>query len=426
MEKIFLDKIKQKRPEIESWLKKYEENVGIPIYLSTDIRDADFKMAVVDSNLFPAGFNNICKDDLEKAPGIMKNAIARRITKCDHILLYIEEHTRNKWYLEHVYTLKKIMEKAGFNITIATSGEIEKVNIQNGKNKPLLNIETQLNNSFQLYPISSIFPHGTLNGNSFDLILLNNDLTQEVPSFLKETKLQTIPSFNAGWHTRQKSFHFRYQYELLLELSGITGIDPWFFSCLDKRVPSIDINSAMDREKLFDLSSDLLNGIQKKYKEYNILKEPFIFLKADYGTYGMAVLSIKDPMTLKNLNRKARNKLSKGKGSTVISSYLLQEGVPSIHKVDKSPAEVCLYQIDNQYIGSFYRVHEMKSDTDNLNSSGMYFKSIGKDRHSQCKDFLGSDLLYSYYLLSRIAGLACMKEIQELDEEQKYEVCLSN
>ena len=36
-----------------------KENIPLPIYGSFDIRDAGWKAVVVDSNAFPAGFNNL-------------------------------------------------------------------------------------------------------------------------------------------------------------------------------------------------------------------------------------------------------------------------------------------------------------------------------------------------------------------------------
>ena len=52
-------KLEEKREEISRWMQKKREEVPIPIYGSVDIRDAGWKITVVDANHFPAGFNNI-------------------------------------------------------------------------------------------------------------------------------------------------------------------------------------------------------------------------------------------------------------------------------------------------------------------------------------------------------------------------------
>ncbi len=112
--------IEGKRDQIHQWLEKYEQGFSIPIYSSVDIRDGGFKIAVIDPTLFPAGFNNLCEHGLAAAPELIKNAILRRIPNAKTVLIAVEEHTRNTWYLENVRILQDIILKAGFNVQIAT------------------------------------------------------------------------------------------------------------------------------------------------------------------------------------------------------------------------------------------------------------------------------------------------------------------
>ena len=423
MQTFLIKKIVQNRDKIESWLSSYEDPKKIPLYLSTDIRNAGFKASVVDSNLFPSGFNNICEVDVDEAADILRKSLLCKKPGTRNILLVVEEHTRNKWYLENVHTLKTIIEKAHFHVSITTPNE----NIF--ENQAQRSLVTQKGNSVTLLNPRSVLydPSGKKPANFFDLIVLNHDLMNQIPESLRATHLSTYPSMYAGWHSRLKSIHFKFEKELLQEFSSLTQLDPWFFSCLDEPVGSVNIHEESDRERLFERASKLFSKIESKYEEYNIKAKPFIFLKADYGTYGMGVLSVSDPLQIKNLNRKTRNKLHKGKGTSPVTSYLLQEGVPSIHKVDQMSAEVCLYQIANQYVGSFYRIHENKSNLENLNSPGMQFRSIGKDVDAPCGDTLEKDLLDLYQVLSRIAGIACMKEIDRLEEcSLDHEICVSH
>ena len=55
--------LEEKRQQIMEWFVTKRAEVTLPIYGSVDIRDADWKVAVVDANHFPAGFNNISKED---------------------------------------------------------------------------------------------------------------------------------------------------------------------------------------------------------------------------------------------------------------------------------------------------------------------------------------------------------------------------
>ena len=423
MQEFLLKKIIYYRDEIESWLNTYEKLHQTPLYLSTDIRDANFKTSVVDSNLFPSGFNNICEVDLDQASIIFKERVLFEKLGAKKILLIIEEHTRNKWYLENVYTLQNIIQKAGFEVIITTSqSEI----FEGNKSLKLI---SEKGNALVLVTPEIVFDSTDHEFNylNFDFIVLNHDLINKLPDSFQKIKLKTYPSMYAGWHSRLKSRHFIFERKLIQEFCSITQLDPWFFSCLDISVDSVNINETEGRNILFEQASHLFFKIQEKYDEYHIKNKPFIFLKANYGTYGMGVLSINDPSQIKELNRKLRNKLSKGKGTLAIDSYLLQEGVPSIHKVDNMSAEICLYQVANQYIGSFYRIHESKSNVDNLNSPGMTFRSIGRDINAPCGDTLDQNLLYFYQVLSRISGIACMKEIIYLENELlKHEICVSH
>ena len=53
-----------KREEIVAWMAQKRAEIDVPIYGSVDIRDAGWKIAVVDANQFPAGFNNTSESDL--------------------------------------------------------------------------------------------------------------------------------------------------------------------------------------------------------------------------------------------------------------------------------------------------------------------------------------------------------------------------
>ena len=112
----FLAHIKKNQNKIVEWLDSHEKISELPLYSSVDIRDAGFKVCVVDTNLFPAGFNNLCEHGLADAVGLFKKAIGRRVPNCRKILIIAEEHTRNTWYLENVRILEETIhcwEKEG-------------------------------------------------------------------------------------------------------------------------------------------------------------------------------------------------------------------------------------------------------------------------------------------------------------------------
>src|SRR6266567_4538897 len=55
LERVVLDR----RPEIERWFRTQWLEHEVPFYTSVDLRNSGFKLAPVDTNLFPGGFNNL-------------------------------------------------------------------------------------------------------------------------------------------------------------------------------------------------------------------------------------------------------------------------------------------------------------------------------------------------------------------------------
>lgn len=408
-----------KQDEILHWLKQYEDTNELPFYSSVDIRDAGFKMAVVDTNIFPAGFNNLCEHGLSDASLLFKLAVQKRVDNVKNILIIAEEHTRNTWYLENVRILQKMIEKAGFNCVIAT---FLTVHPDFCETMNFVEVKTATGQSVQIYCLKNVLNEFKSGKRQIDFVILNNDLSTGIPDILKDSPIPIYPSVKAGWHSRLKSHHFTYAYELLTEFSNILSLDPWLFSALFNVAERVDMNQAGDRERIQDIASDLLQRIDHKYREHGIEEKPYLIMKADYGTYGMGVLAVEDPAKIPQLNRRGRSKLISGKGSRVNDRYLLQEGIPTIYAVDNEVSEVCMYQIENHLIGGFFRSHSGKGVRDNLNAAGMNFKKIcPHNEEYQERDCLAGiqneiDIFDMYRLLARIASVAAHREIIHLEE----------
>ncbi|MBY0377283.1 MAG: glutamate--cysteine ligase, partial [Gammaproteobacteria bacterium] len=163
----------------------------------------------------------------------------------------------------------------------------------------------------------------------------------------------------------------------------------------------------------------LLTAIQEKYDEYQIKDTPFVIVKADAGTYGMGIMTVKSVDDVRAMNRKARTRMSVGKGRKPITSVLVQEGVYS-HEVvpqNQAIAEPVVYMLGQCVVGGFYRLHEGRANDENLNSPGMYFEPIpfsGPCNNPILSD-KGSDSrrLYAYSVLARIALLASAYELKD-------------
>lgn len=414
---FLIDRMRSKQEAIHLWLQKYEKTEELPLYSSVDIRNAGFKTAVVDTNLFPAGFNNLCEHGLSDSVEFMRKAIMKRAPQGKDILIIAEEHTRNTWYLENIRILQKIIERAGFNVKIATFLTVQPSFCENMN---YVELETALGHLVKIYCFQKILKGYDSGVEKFDLIIMNNDLISGIPDTLKNSRVPIYPSIQAGWHSRLKSHHFCHTADLIKEFTKIVELDPWLFSTLYGVVDQVNINEETDRQKLFNTAKILFQQIEEKYKQHNIEEKPYIVMKADAGTYGMGVMMIEDPAEILSLNRKNRNKLYKGKNASIIQRYLLQEGVPTIYSSEQDVSEVCIYQIENNLIGGFYRSHSGKGQRDNLNAQGMVFKKMCPhlSKYGDCGEHHDINIFDVYRILARIAAIAAHREIVHLESKQ--------
>ena len=85
-----------------------------------DLRNSGFKLAPVDTNLYPGGFNNLSAAFMPLAVQAATAAIAKICPEAKNLLLVPENHTRNKWYLENVATLAAILRQTGLEVRIGS------------------------------------------------------------------------------------------------------------------------------------------------------------------------------------------------------------------------------------------------------------------------------------------------------------------
>ena len=158
--------LEEKREEITAWMKAKRKEVPIPIYGSVDVRDAGWKVGVVDANHFPAGFNNVAKETLNELSALFKDHVQRSQPDCTWVHIYPESHTRNQGYVENIATIKAIIEQSGYKCTVG-SPDLNGLRSVSGISGPLMLDEVNLDENDVL----------TVDGMVPDLILLNNDLT---------------------------------------------------------------------------------------------------------------------------------------------------------------------------------------------------------------------------------------------------------
>ncbi|MGE5027849.1 MAG: glutamate--cysteine ligase, partial [Betaproteobacteria bacterium] len=83
------------QPRIEHWFRTRWQEHYAPFYASVDLRNAGFKLAPVDTNLFPGGFNNLNRDFMPLCVQAAMAAVEQVCPVAQRFLLIPESHTRN-------------------------------------------------------------------------------------------------------------------------------------------------------------------------------------------------------------------------------------------------------------------------------------------------------------------------------------------
>jgi len=414
MQDFFKDTILPKLPEIQAWISAKTRSMRTPFYSSVDIRYSGFKIAAVDTNLFPAGFNNIDFADYPVLVQRLKARLLSDVPGCRAVLLITEEHTRNPWYLDNLHVLSSQIQAAGFDVRMATFLNDDPAFCKESNHLMLPAASGVMVRLDCLHYVVAELSSGAY---SADAVLLNNDLSVGIPSILSRIQLPVLTPAAAGWHSRGKSQHFSFANALIREMCTDLNLDPWLFSAYFVSVSDVNIHEDTDRKRVSEAAEILFERIAEKYAAYGISEKPFVFMKSDSGTYGMGIHVLESPSEIQEINRKVRNKLHKGKSSQVIERFLLQEGVPSKLRYAGQMSEPCFYHVGPDVVGAFFRNHAERSSRDNLNAAGMVFAPVSVSLENPTMDALVPDWNpgEATALFSAISTLAALAAGQELD-----------
>ena len=400
---ILAQKIAAKSPLVENWFAEKFQKTPANFYNSIDLRHSGFKIAPVDTNCFPAGFNNLSTASKEQAKIIADKFIAQYFPQAKNILIAPENHTRNLRYLENVLVLQEILQSSGRLVVIGSLIEDLKekmvVDLENGTK---ITLNPLVKNGDQI---------STLDGFTPNLIILNNDLTGGVPQILQDVKTPIIPSVNLGWYQRTKSHHFTLYNTLAEELASIVEIDPWLISSMHRSCHDVNFKERTGIEGLAKYVDELMAKLKEKYLEHNIKEEPYCYMKADNGTYGMAVMPVFSSADILDINKKERNKMNMLKESTQNTMVMIQEGIKTIDKINGNIAEPMIYMLGGQVAGNLFRANDQRNQLESLNAAGATFFDLRNLEENQIE--LGgnkNDAALVYSVISRLAALAAAQE----------------
>ena len=390
---------------INQWIDNEQLKLPQPITSSVDVRESKTKFAPVDHNMYPAGFNNICSKDLLHCADRFREAFDTIKTGTRRVGLLPESHTKNKYYLDHLYKLKSTIEMADAEVIIFSPDTT--LFEESGTN--LIELESQSGFKIEIHKAQvmdgqflSYDPKIKFN---FEVVILNNDQSNPLPIDWKSIKNPVLPTPFVGWYRRQKILHFKHYRTVANDFAAHFEINPDLIQAHFSQAEGVDYNT---KEGLDELANEVDKFLA------TLPPESSVFVKASQGTYGMGISVVASGDEVRNMNRKVRNKMDVGKNNLKFTSVLIQEGVETIVKYDDAPAEVTIYLINGRSSGGFMRTNPLKGTQANLNSQGMIYQKLCLSDVKQDCDHKIKEAVYS--VIARLSTLAAAHEMKELME----------
>ncbi len=408
-------RILESMPAVERWFRLEWMEHTPPFYCSVDIRNAGFKLAPVDTNLYPGGWNNLTQEMLPLAVQAGMAAVEKICPEAKNLLIIPENQNRNSFYLSNIAQLQRIFRMAGLNVRV---GSID----------PELHRSTTIqvphDDPVTLEPV--VRSKRRLGLKNFDpcTILLNNDLSAGAPGILEDLHEQyLLPPLHAGWSVRRKSRHFQSYEDVAKRFGKMLGIDPWLVNPLFNRCGELNFAKEEGMDCLRTNVDALLAKVRKKYKEYGINEKPFVIVKADNGTQGMGIMTVRDVKDLEQIRQRPKNKPPLIKGGRAITDVIIQEGVLTAERINEAVAEPVVYLMDRYVVGGFYRIHAERGIDENLNAPGSSFvplafaESTRLPQPGQKPGASAPNRFYMYGVIGRLAMLAASYELEATDPE---------
>ncbi|MBK6863794.1 MAG: glutamate--cysteine ligase [Ideonella sp.] len=401
-------------PAIERWFRLEWMEHTPPFYASVDLRNAGFKLAPVDTDLHPGGFNNLTPQMLPLAVQAAMAAIEKICPEAKNLLLIPEADARSTFYLMNLRRLVQIFHQAGLNVRLGSLDAAIKaptpVSLPDGSElvlEPLLRRK------------------GRLGLKGFDpcTILLNDDLSLGVPPALAGLHEQyLLPPLHAGWSLRRKTQHFHAYEEIAKKFAKLLGMDPWLINPMHARCGEVDFSGGQGADCLATNVDALLTRIRRKYKEYGIRERPFVIVKDDAGSGGgMGIASVHEAKELAALDERSRRRMSSDKRGRPVREVMLQEGVPTFERINDAVAEPVVYMIDRYVVGGFYRVHAERGVDEALNAPGSGFVPLAFAEANELArpgvkpGASAPNRFYMYGVIARLALVAASYELEATD-----------
>ncbi|MDO5624965.1 MAG: glutamate--cysteine ligase [Pseudomonadota bacterium] len=402
-------------PVIERWFRLEWMEHTPPLYAAVDIRNAGFKLAAVDTSLYPDGWQNLSPDTLPLAVQAAQAAIEKICPEARNLLVVPENGKLGNAYLANLARLKEVFGMAGLNVRF-------------GSVDPALKRATTFTlpggDTLTLEPAQRT--RYRLGLKHFDpcTILLNNDLAAGAPGILEELHEQyLLPPLQAGWSVRRRSQHFRCYEEVSKRFGKLLGIDPWLMYPLFAACPAAEPHERASVDALATQVDALLAKVRRKYKEYGITEKPYVVIKADQGMRDAPLLTVRDA---KELHALLPLKPARGKPAALPAGDLVvQEGVLTNERIHDAVAEPVVYTLDRYVVGGFYRVHADRGTHEGLSAADTHFVPLAFDGSAQLPrpgargGVSAPNRFYMYGVIGRLGLVAASYEMEATDPEMQ-------
>ena len=377
----------------------------LPLTGSVDVRHCEASAAghpgrscrtvAVDTNRFPAGFNNVDPGDHGQLAAAFRSSPA--LQAADEIVVVHEGHTRMLVYHESVDALVAILQKAFPSKAILRC--------------PLNELEERFGSVQRPGDSATACPK--------QFFLLNADLSIEAdqegdgaPDAGAVAAHRLLPMMDRcmGWDVRSKAAHFGFLHPMLEQCCARLGV-PLASMQASFAVSDADVCVANPRHREHMASLvDRLAGATKA---------PNVFVKNDRGTYGLGLWAFSKGSELRKSNSNVLDKLSYARHGARATRFLLQEGVPSSLRCGPGerqgrPLEIVLVCIRGRVCSYFARLGAGSStSTGSLNVPGSSF--VRRQDFESSPEFAEAAELVRrhwgrYVLLGRAAMLAMARE----------------
>ncbi len=394
-------------PRIERWFRLEWQEHTPPFCGAVDLRNAGFKLAPIDTDLFPDGFGRLSVQTLPLAVQASVAAIEKYCPDARNLLLLPRRGALDADALENVGRLMRILRQTGLNVRLGALDPAVRAP------QPLVMPDGRR------LALEPLVRHGRRLGlANFEpcAVLINDDLAGGVPEALVGLDEQVVlPPLHAGWQVRRRSNHGVAYAEVTKRFAKLLDIDPWLIAPLHALPAPVAVGPREADQNLARSVDSLLRQIRAKYREYRIDQPPFVVVKDDAGAGASRVRTVRDAAEI--LDRRAGAGTERPPGTVFV-----QEGVHTSETVDAAGAEPVVCAIDRFVVGGFYRVHAARGPDESLSAPGATFVPLPFATscvvpETDAPPGVAANRFYAYGVIARLALLAASIELERTDPD---------